>query len=154
MPVRPSILAWGMATPWPKPVEPSCSRSLRPARTVADLAPTRCAARSASCFNNDRLLPPGRAVLIASQSRKSASCIGGYSTLVRPAAPWSLACGRDLVGVWFEPADFSVLAAVDHIELTRRTVLEHQRWRVAEVHQHHRVGNARLRNIDACLGDN
>ena len=48
----------------------SGSRGPPPAST-----PSRCPARLASCCSNERLLPPGRAVLIASKSRKSASCM-------------------------------------------------------------------------------
>ena len=47
------------------------------ARIVEGSRLRRCAARFDSCCISERLLPPGRAVLIASKSRKSASCIIG-----------------------------------------------------------------------------
>src|SRR5690242_8719711 len=128
-----------MATPWPKPVEPNCSRSLRLANTADVSTPSRWPASSASCFMSERLLPPGRAVLIASVSRKSASCIRRNSSLVRPVAPWPLGFEMESARVRFYPADIPVFAPVDHVELTRGAVLEHQRRRVAKIHQHHSV---------------
>ena len=44
-----AVLPCGIATPWPKPVEPSCSRSLRLPRIAAESWPIRCPARFASC---------------------------------------------------------------------------------------------------------
>src|SRR3954451_22736180 len=51
------------------------------------------------------------------------------------------------------PADVSVLTAIDHIVLTGADVLEQKRGRVAQVHQHYGVRNARFGNIDTDFGD-
>src|SRR5690349_3187784 len=54
-------------------------------------------------------------------------------------------------GLRFNPADVSVLAAIDHVQFARSAVLEHQRIRIPEIHEHHRIGNARLRYVDPGL---
>src|SRR3954464_8938595 len=144
-----------MATPWPKPVEPTCSRSVRLARTTPESTPSRCPARLASCCNSERLLPPGRAVLMASKSRKSLNCIRALATGGEPVARWPLVFSKIGSGLArLDPADVPILAAVDHVELAGPAVLEHQRVGVSKVQQHHRVGYARLRNVNARLGDN
>src|SRR5258708_5285631 len=148
MRVRPSILPCGIATPWPNPVEPNCSRSVRLARIAAESNPSRCPARLANCCSSERLLPPGRLVLIASKSRKSARCMVG---LVTRRGKSHLAAGLwKMVSttVWLNPADVAVFAPVDHVELARAAVLEHEGGGVAKVHQHNRIGHARLGNVD------
>src|SRR5438270_910296 len=140
-----------MATPCPKPVEPSCSRSLRLASTAADSIPTRWPATSASCFSSERLLPPGKDGLIASQSRNSASCMVVLVSGCDRSHPGRRDKGS--VDVRLNPADISVLAPVDHVECARRTVLEHEGRGVPEVHQHHGVRYTRFRDIDPRLSD-
>ena len=54
----------------------------------------------------------------------------------------------------FNPADITVVAAVDHVEFPRCTILEHQRIRVAKIEQHDRVGDAGFRDVDLRLGNN
>src|SRR4051812_36676639 len=141
-----------MATPWPKPVEPNCSRSVTVARIAAGSTLSRWPARFASCWSSERLLPPERRVLIASKSRKSPSCI----TVVpgaRPPRLWPGGLEMGLAVVRLNPADIAVVAAVDHVEFAGPRIFEHQRAGVPEVHQHHRVGHARFGDVDAGLGD-
>src|SRR5258708_18555748 len=57
------------------------------------------------------------------------------------------------VRVRLNPADISVFAPVNHVELARRAILEHQCRRVAQIHQHYGVRYTRFGNIDAGFGD-
>ena len=75
---------------------------------------------------------------------------GLAARIARPAADWKVGCQS---AVRLDPADVSVLSAVNHVELARRRILEHQRVGVAQVHQHHRVGHAGLGNVDPRFGD-
>lgn len=54
---------------------------------------------------------------------------------------------------WLDPADRSVVAAIDHVVRAGLAVDEEQRIGVAKVEHHHRVGHAAARNIDARFGD-
>src|SRR6478609_3669488 len=140
---RPSIFPCGMATPLPKPVDPSCSRSTRLARIAAESSFSRWPARWASCCSKERLFPPGSEVLIASKSRKSLNSIQRLAE-----------SGPGLSGIArLDPADIPVFAPVYHVELARAAVLEHQSRGVAQVHQHDGVGHAGFGNIDAAFGD-
>src|SRR4051794_17456266 len=58
-------------------------------------------------------------------------------------------CGS--AGMWLHPADISIFATIDHIELAGAAIREHERWGIAQIHKHHRVGYARLRDIDPGL---
>ena len=53
----------------------------------------------------------------------------------------------------FDPADRSVVSAIDHVEVAALRIAEHQRVGVAQVEHHHRVGHARFGNVDPGLGD-
>src|SRR5688500_9420262 len=66
MPERPSSLAWGMAAPAPKPVEPSFSRALRAARMVRAGIPVVRAALAARCWNKAFLFAAGKPASTAS----------------------------------------------------------------------------------------
>src|ERR1700755_2144962 len=100
---------------------------------VPGSTPRRWPASSASCLISDLLLPPGNPVLIASQSRKSASCIWHQT---HDRCDWShLGRTKSNLGsvvVRLDPADVPVFPAVDHVELAGRAVPEQEGGRVPE----------------------
>jgi hypothetical protein len=49
------------------------------------------------------------------------------------------------------PAEIPVYPAIEHVEFAGARVPEHERAGIAQIHQHHGVGHARLGNIDPCF---
>ena len=52
-----------------------------------------------------------------------------------------------------DPSDIPVLAAIDHVELAGGVVLEQQRRRIAQVHQHHGIRYAGIGDVYPRLGN-
>ena len=52
-----------------------------------------------------------------------------------------------------DPADISVAAAIDHVQLAARAVAEHQHRLIGEVHPHHRLAHREQTDLGGLLGD-